>query len=81
MSTHNTSGVEYAKLSETKAGDILIADGGSRCVTAGTHVVQSDGRSIYVACRHGKHFLRGQCDDGEHIVGFTKAAAEPAGSA
>ena len=36
--THDKTGKPYAKLSETSAGDHLIADGGFDCLAAGRQV-------------------------------------------
>lgn len=70
---HNSAGVEYAKLSETKVGDKLVADGGFTCIKAGTVEVFEDDGGLFVPCKAGNHYLDGQCDDGDHIVGMVKS--------
>lgn len=63
----------FAKLSETNAGDTLIADASFSCMNAGPHVVKADdGGGLYIECDEGEHYLNGQADDGEHMTGLTK---------
>lgn len=67
---HAADGREWVRLSALKEGDLIVADGGFDCMAAGSHYVkQRDGR-LYVTCRSGMHFLDGQADDGDHLVGF-----------
>jgi len=76
--THDKTGKPYAKLSETSAGDHLIADGGFDCLAAGRRVlVEADDLGLFVACTKGRvhHYLDGQADDGEHMVGLYRAEA------
>jgi hypothetical protein len=85
MSTHSTDGRPWAKLSELKPGDVLIADGDFDCVTAGEEceVKADEGGALYVDCagpigpeepqqEPGKHLLDGQLSDvdGDSLVGF-----------
>jgi hypothetical protein len=76
MRTHDIDGVEYAKISEVKPGDILIADSGFTCMEAGPVKVRRrrDG-SLFVHCtaKYG-HDLDGQLEDGEHLIGMTRPA-------
>lgn len=82
MAEKDTNGRPYAKLSEVKVGDILEADSGFTCLKDGAQLkIKSDGGDLYVDCsgaedddpeeKH-KHFIEGQADDGEHLVGFYK---------
>jgi hypothetical protein len=66
----DVDGKPYAKLSELREEDIIAVDGGFDCIEAGPAVVHmdDDGR-LFFCCNAGKHFLDGQCDDGEHCVG------------
>lgn len=73
MSTHSADGREWAKLSEMKAGDVLIPDDGFTCgIAAAGAEVKEDEKGLYVGCDEGKHYLEGQVseDDNDHLVGF-----------
>lgn len=70
-------GWPYARLSEVKEGDILCTDDGFPCMTENRHVVKRDHNpmkgtvsSLYITCKSGKHFLEGQADDGENLIGL-----------
>lgn len=75
-------GKPYALLSETKKGDILIADDGFwsstrsgkdiHCIKPNRKcIVKEDKNSFYVSCIHRKHFLDGQLDeDNDSLIGF-----------
>lgn len=66
--------MDWAKLSEVKPGDRLIADGGFTClVNKKSCTVHRDviSRELFVRCDDGEHYLAGQADDGEHLIGFT----------
>ena len=72
--THNTNGIEYARIGTLRAGHIVNVDDGFTCRPAGTATVRRDGRGfagLYIPCKHGKHFLEGQRDDGLHYIGIT----------
>jgi hypothetical protein len=64
-------GREYAKLSELKPGDRLEIDGGFPCIHRGRkRTVRRDEGGLFVGCLSGQHYLDGQADDGEHLVGM-----------
>jgi hypothetical protein len=66
----DTKGRTWAKLSLLKAGDVVELDSGFKCRAAGRADVHNDGQGgLYFRCAHGHHYLRGQADDGEHLVG------------
>lgn len=71
--THNSDGVEYAKLADLKEGDRVNVDSGFTCRRPGWATVRKITRkgTPYIACRRGKHFLDGRCDDGIHCIGIT----------
>lgn len=75
--THDKSGRAYAKLSELKAGDRLVADGGFDCLEDGQLVVvkATAAGGLFVICAEGEHYLDGQADDGEHLVGLYREVA------
>lgn len=64
------------KLSDLKAGDTLVADGGFDCLNLGQScvVLRDADKRLYVSCSEGRHYLDGQVDheDQETIVGFTR---------
>lgn len=67
----STDGREWARLSRTKIGDTLVADAGFECLPPGEHqVVANDTGRLAVRCSHGLHFLDGQADDGDHLIGL-----------
>lgn len=78
------NGKPWAKLSQLKLGDKLRADGGFTCIDEGAvlEIRADDDGELYVDCRGsedatdcgpGLHYLDGQADDGEHLVGFYSA--------
>ncbi len=70
MSTHDTAGRPWAKLSELKQGDELEFDADFTCDPNDEVDSEPDGR-LFVLCAEGKHYLDGQCtDDGEHLIGI-----------
>lgn len=80
--THDSKGREWAKLSEINEGDMVELDEGFTCVQSGRHTVRFDhdaaqrygkANGLYVDCKDGHHFLKGQADDGDHCVGIYKA--------
>jgi hypothetical protein len=74
MSTNvaDTNGRAYASVAETKAGDVLEADGSFDCMLQGERFeVFSEGDMLYVRCDQKHHALSGQLNDaGTHYVGF-----------
>lgn len=78
-SAHDKAGTPWAKLSDVKEGDVLITDGGFTCMGGGERKVvrrdqsRPDGMQLYLDCREGGHYLDGQADDGEHLVGLYRA--------
>lgn len=76
MTTHNTAGVEYAKITDLRAGDKVNVDDGFICRKGGWATVRRAKNrrgpaALYIPCRHGGHYLDGQCDDGDHCIGIT----------
>lgn len=64
-------GRSYAKLSEVKAGDILETDEGFTCVPKGTHLVMKHPQlGYFINCTKGQHYIDGQADDGETLIGM-----------
>lgn len=73
--THNTSGRPYAKLSELKELDTVEVDGDFDCFNAGDQrkvFRNSDDGQLFICCAEGQHFLRGQADDGDTLIGVHK---------
>lgn len=70
MSTTDTNGRPWAKLSELKAGDYVELDAGFDCAKPGKVKVWEIGGSKCFCCYHGWHFIDGQADDGEHCIGI-----------
>lgn len=69
--THDTTGRPYAKLSKCKVGTMLECDGGFDCNKHGARRrVLSHPNGLYIRCKSDKHFLSGQADDGEHLIGL-----------
>lgn len=65
------------KLSEIKEGDVLVVGHGFNCLEPATeHEVEMYAGGLFVACKYGKHFLEGQCDNNGNLVGFTKLQPE-----
>ena len=61
------------KFSEIKVGDILIADKCFCCLEPGEEceVKLNLNDGLYVDCNHGQHYLDGQLDAENKLVGFT----------
>jgi hypothetical protein len=71
MTTHDKTGQPYARLSMLKAGADLRCDSGFTCLDEGAiHRVSLDEYGLYIHCSEGKHYLSGQTDDGEHLIGL-----------
>jgi hypothetical protein len=60
------------KLSDLKAGDTIIADGGFTCMEAGPKKVYAADDGLHVLCNKGRHYLEGQLDDDGTLVGLEK---------
>lgn len=72
--THDNAGRPYAKLSELRPGDVLETDCDFTCIRKGARLTvwQTPQGRLAVLCRSHGHYLDGQADDGEHVVGFYK---------
>ena len=78
--SHDSAGVEWARLSQLKPGDKLRTDGGFDCIEDGAVVTvraRSDGE-LYVDCSEGGHTLDGQADNGDHLIGMYALNADAA---
>jgi hypothetical protein len=64
--------VQYAKLDELKEGDKIELDAGFTCHTAGIVTVCRDENSgeLYFACDQGRHYLVGQVDNDDRLIGI-----------
>lgn len=74
MSTHDTNGREWAKVSEVKEGSIVVPDSdfcGSLAHT-NEYTVRKDEHGLFLEAVAGKHYLDGQIDheEGTHYVGL-----------
>lgn len=67
------------KLTDIKAGDIIMADAGFTCLNSGHHVVEESRLGLYIRCDHGEHYLAGQEDEGGELVGISAAATRHQG--
>lgn len=77
--THDINGRAYAKLSDLKAKVqqpfvpfVVELDAGFTCHKAGKVNINWDTASgeLYFECDEGRHYIDGQADDGEHLVGI-----------
>ncbi len=60
------------KLSEVKAGDVIVADGGFTCIRdKAVLTVKKDIGGLFVLCDQGTHMLDGQLDESGNLVGFS----------
>jgi len=66
------NGREYAKLSQLEPGDEIELDTGFTCHKAGMTYVRRDHNGLYFLCDEGHHYLNGQADNGEDLVGLYK---------
>ena len=64
------------KYSELKDGMVVWADDGFDCLNSGEHVVRDYHGEFYIECSHGKHFLEGQCDSDDTLVGIDFTTGE-----
>ena len=61
------------KLTELKVGDVIIADSGFTCLKAGKYRVKVNSTGdLYINCTEGKHFLTGQLDNDDELVGLSR---------
>lgn len=62
-----------ATLAEVSAGKRLIADGGFTCLIEGEvcEVHEDPARGLYVGCSEGRHYLDGQLNEDDQVVGFS----------
>lgn len=68
--THDSEGIQWAKLSELEAGKEVELDSGFTCHAVGKVMVHKDDDGhLYFECANGRHLFKGQADDGEHCVG------------
>jgi hypothetical protein len=83
---NDLAGRPWAKLSEVRVGSSVVADGGFTCLDKGVErVVQQDSNGkLFIRCGGSKrsgvkarHYLDGQADDGEHLVGLYQKEAKP----
>jgi len=71
MAQFDKNGREYAKLDQLKAGDHVEIDDGFTCMSAGTTIVhEGAGGELYIPCSCGRHFLSGQHDGDNWLVGI-----------
>lgn len=63
----------FAKVSQVKAGTMVVPDAGFTCLKSGVPVqVHEDDDGLYLSCSHGKHYLDGQLrgDPDDEYVGL-----------
>lgn len=61
-------GREYAKLSKLKLLDRIELDDGFTCAL-GHRTVLKDDKGLYFMCSEGNHYLQGQADDNDNLIG------------
>jgi len=69
----------WAKKSEVKPGDTLVADGGFTCIEAGARLIverRCYSSELYVRCALGSHSLDGHLNEASEYVGFTLAGTQ-----
>lgn len=69
MTMLDAQGRAYAKLNELKVGDVIELDDGFDCKEMGTCRVCKDEQGLYFICSEGHHYLDGQADNGNDLVG------------
>lgn len=71
IQTHDRHGNEWVKLSELREGDKVRLDRSFDCHAAGlVKIEESASGELYFDCSEGRHYLSGQADDGDHLVGI-----------
>lgn len=69
--THDANGYPWAKLSKLSNGSRVRVDACFTCMTPNSiRVVTQADDGLWISCSHGRHYLVGQADDGEHLVGI-----------
>jgi hypothetical protein len=78
MSKLDNFGRPWARVSDTKPGDILECDAGFSClVPSSLRVVKLYNETgLYIQCLEGMHFLDGQEQDGYYIGLYHKESKE-----
>ena len=63
-----------AKVSEIKAGDVVVTDGSFTCMPRDQRkrVHANDDGELFIHCDHGRHYLCGQTE-GDEYIGLTKS--------
>lgn len=61
------------KLSDVKAGDVLIATGFTCIPDGGRREVFFNEGQPFISCGDGKHYLDGQLNDAGELVGLERA--------
>lgn len=70
MPTTDPEGRPYARLSELKVGDRVLLDSDFLCHQPGQVTIEEDEKGLYFLCNEGLHYLDGQTDDGEYLIGI-----------
>jgi hypothetical protein len=60
----------WISFEQVKEGQTIVADGGFTCMEAGPKLVEAGDHGLFVRCQCGQHYLDGQIDDGDEVVGF-----------
>ena len=64
----------FVKFADVKVGDVLVADGGFTCMPAGLRTVEVDEAGhLFIPCAAGSHYLNGQLNENDELVGLSKA--------
>jgi hypothetical protein len=73
---HNScdlAGRPWAKLSELHDLSLIELDTGFDCASGKKCVYEDpESKRLYFPCKHGRHWIDGQTDDGEHLIGIYK---------
>lgn len=68
--THDKNGIEWARLSRLKAGDLVLLDSGFTCAKAGEIRIYETSLGLFFPCQDGAHYLSAQSTDGDHLMGI-----------
>lgn len=63
--------MKYAKLSELKEGDTVFVDEDFICMGTGKKTVYKDEGGLFIYCDEGEHYLDGQLNEDDELVGVT----------